>query len=271
MKILFICPMWGNSDKPVDFFMEMVKKAGYDGIETSLPNKDDLLWKQTLKALKDFELHFVAQHHETANPDPELHLAEYGRRLENLVEARPLLVNTQTGKDWFSFEQNKRLITAARQISEKSGVKIVHETHRGKFSFNARVTADFLRDDPELRIAADFSHWCVVSESFLEDQEEAVSLAISRTDHIHARVGYPEGPQISDPRAPEWKRAMDTHIGWWDRIVENHRKKGTAVLTIAPEFGPPLYMPVLPYTGMPITNQWDVNVYMMNLLRERYQ
>lgn len=35
------------------------------------------------------------------------------------------------------------------------------------------------------------AHWVAVAESFLEDQSEAVKLAIERADHIHARVGYP--------------------------------------------------------------------------------
>lgn len=270
MKILFFCPLWGSADLAVDTFMEKAKRCGYDGVEVSLPLEDQPRREKILQAIKNQELAFIAQHYETTHSDPELHLAEYCRRLENLAAAAPLLVNAQTGKDWFAFEQNRRLIAAAHAISEKWGVKILHETHRGKFSFSAGGTARFLEADPALRIAADFSHWCVVSESLLEDQADAVALAVSRADHIHARVGHPEGPQISDPRAPEWARALDAHLGWWDRIIECHRQKGTAVLTITPEFGPAPYMPALPYTAMPVASQWDINVYMMDLLRERY-
>jgi hypothetical protein len=149
-------------------------------------------------------------------------------------------------------------------------VQIVHETHRGKFSFCAQSTARYLEADPNLRLAADFSHWCVVSESFLEDQDEAVSLAIGRTDHIHARIGYPEGPQVSDPRAPEWSQALEAHLAWWDRIIAGHKNKKTPLLTITPEFGPAPYMPSLPYTRQPVASQWEVNIHMMNLLRQRY-
>jgi sugar phosphate isomerase/epimerase len=271
MKILFFCPLWGSSDLPIETFLEKTKQAGYDGVEMPLPLNDDALREKILKSIAAFDLKLIAQHYETVSPDPQLNLAEYCSRLENLVAARPVLINTQTGKDWFSFEQNQSLINAAAAISEKSGVSIIHETHRGKFSFSARATADYLKKNPGLRIAADFSHWCVVSESLLEDQEEAVSLAISRTDHIHARVGFAEGPQISDPRAPEWGKALNAHLGWWDRIMETHQKKGTPALTITPEFGPAPYMPALPFTEMPVTSQWEVNVFMMDLLRKRYQ
>jgi hypothetical protein len=41
-------------------------------------------------------------------------------------------------------------------------------------------------------------------------------------------------------------------------------------LTITTEFGPPNYMPVMPYTQEPLANQFEVNKYMMNLLKQRY-
>ena len=270
MKILFFCPWWGSQNLTIEMFMEKVKQSGYDGVEISLPLKDGSLREQILKGMKSQGLEFIAQHYEAAHPDPETHLAEYRKYLENLVAAKPLLVNSQTGKDWFSFEQNKRLIDAAREIAEKSGVSILHETHRGKFSFCAQATSRYLVADPGLRIAADFSHWCVVSESLLADQDQAVSLAIERTDHIHARIGHPEGPQVSDPRAPEWEQALEVHLAWWDRIIAKHKGKKTPVLTITPEFGPLPYMPALPYTRQPVASQWEINTYMMNLLRQRY-
>jgi hypothetical protein len=103
----------------------------------------------------------------------------------------------------------------------------------------------------------------------LGDQEETISLSLNRTDHIHARIGHPEGPQVSDPRAPEWKQAVEAHFTWWDKIVERKKKEGK-LMTILTEFGPPDYMPTLPYTRQAVANQWDINVYMMEILRKRY-
>jgi sugar phosphate isomerase/epimerase len=270
MRILFFCPLWGSTEMAFEAFLEKVKKAGYDGVEMSLPLEDEAEKARLLQGLDDYGLLLVAQHYETEHPDPETHLAEYIRRLENLASARPLLLNTQTGKDWFSFEDNLRLIRAAAEVAERSGVKILHETHRGKFSFCAATTRRFLEAESELRISADFSHWCVVSESLLADQAQAVDIAIERADHIHARVGHAEAAQVSDPRAPEWLQMLETHLGWWDRIVERHRRQGTEVLTITPEFGPAPYMPLLPYTGMPVASQWEINTAMMEMLRKRY-
>ena len=97
-----------------------------------------------------------------------------------------------------------------------------------------------------------------------------MSLAIGRTDHFHARVGHSQGPQVSDPRAPEWQEALECHLKWWDEIIAQHKQKGTAVFTITPEFGPMPYMPLLPYTMQPVSNQWEINNYMKDLLKSRY-
>ncbi len=120
---------------------------------------------------------------------------------------------------------------------------------------------------PELRLTADFSHWMVVHESDLADQPEHLDLAITRSGYIHARVGYAEGPQIPDPRAPEWKHAVDTHLKLWQRIVDVHKQAGNETLYITPEFGPPTYMHTLPFTNEPVADVWDINVYMKDLLQ----
>lgn len=103
----------------------------------------------------------------------------------------------------------------------------------------------------------------------LDDQPETVALALDRTEHIHARIGHQEGPQVNDPRAPEWKLAFETHLAWWDKVVELKVKEGKPI-TLLTEFGPPTYMPTLPYTMQPIANQWDINIYMMDFLRKRW-
>lgn len=270
MDIRFYCPRWGSTHLAIDAFVAKAKAAGYDGVATSLPENDPALGKRIAEEAAEQGLGLILQLSGVTSPDYNEHLDEYRRRLEELVQMQPVLVNVHTGRDWFSFAQNQALIEAARAIAEQSGVPVLHETHRSRFSFSAAATAAHLRADPTVRLTADFSHWCVVSESLLADQSEAVALAISRADHIHSRVGHAEGPQVSDPRAPEWDAALQAHLGWWDRIVETHRQRGTPLLGITPEFGPPAYLPTLPYTRMPIANQWEINVHMMTLLRARY-
>ena len=125
------------------------------------------------------------------------------------------------------------------------------------------------RSYPSLRLTLDISHWCNVHESLLDDQQDTIALALSRTGHIHARVGHPEGPQVSDPRAPEWQKAVQAHFAWWDKVVENKRREGRR-MTMLTEFGPIDYMPSLPYTRQPVANQWEINKYMLDTLKARY-
>lgn len=269
MRINYLCPLWGN-ELPFDDFVGRVKQAGFDGIEMSLPIDDGGGKRRMLKAIADAGLLFVGQHWETVSLDFVQHKNEYVRRLHNLADGGPLLIDSQTGKDFFTFAQNMELVQLAHAFTKETGVHVVHETHRGKFSFAAHITEGFLLADPELRLGADFSHWCNVAESLLDDQESALALAISRADHIHARVGFAEGPQIPDPRAVEWAQALDRHLNWWDRIVDRARMDGRPFLCITPEFGPFPYMTMLPDSKLPIASQWDINVFMMNLLRKRY-
>ena len=269
MKLKYLCPLWGN-ELPFDDFVSRVKQAGFDGIEMSLPIDDDVVKHRMIKSIFDADLSFVGQHWETVTVDFAQHKDEYVRRLHNLADGKPLLIDSQTGKDFFTFEQNMELVALAHEFTRETGIQVVHETHRGKFTFAAHITEKFLLADPDLRIGADFSHWCNVAESMLDNQESALSLAIGRADHIHARVGFSEGPQIPDPRAAEWTDALNRHLTWWDRIVDRARKEGRECLCVTPEFGPYPYMTILPDSKRPIASQWDINVFMMNLLQNRY-
>jgi len=266
MKIKFFCPLWGSENLDFKSFLTKVKNAGYDGVEMGLPLEIEQKEK-VLELINHYDLQFIAQHWETLTADYEAHKKEFHLRLENLSTAKPLFINSQTGKDFFTYEQNASLIQIADEVSRKSGVKIIHETHRGKFSFAAHITLQFLQNIPELRLGLDISHWCNVAESYLNDQPEALNLALSRTEHIHARVGFPEGPQIPDPRVPEWKEALDKHVDWWRRVVEQRRKDGWTEFTVTPEFGPYPYMTILPSSKQPIADQWEVNLFMMKYLK----
>jgi hypothetical protein len=74
---------------------------------------------------------------------------------------------------------------------------------------------------------------------------------------------------VPDPRIPERNEALDFHLAWWDKLVAL-KKQQNEILTITPEFGPYPYMVHVPPANAPIANQWDVNLWIMNLLKERY-
>lgn len=269
MKIKFFCPRWGSENLPWKEFAQKVRAAGFDGVECAIPFEESQK-REIQEALKGERLELIGQYYQSFESEFEEHKDNFEMHLENISELKPVLIVTQTGKDYFSPSQNQNLFQIAGKVSERSGIPLSHETHRNKALFAAHIAKNLLKDNPEIRITADFSHWCVVSESLLEQQQEAVNLAIARTIHIHARVGHSQSPQITTPKDPEWQIALAAHLKWWDQIVKERAAGGSEFLTITPEFGPVPYMQAIPFSTIPVANQWEINVYMMNLLKSRY-
>jgi sugar phosphate isomerase/epimerase len=270
LEILYFCTRWGHENLPWDAFCEKVKLAGYDGVETSL-NLDEHDTATITSALSKYGLKLIGQHWDTVTADFDAHMTEYSLRLRSMASALPMFITSHTGKDFFTVEQNERLLELAKQISDETGVMIIHETHRGKFSFAAHVTQAYLQKYPDLKITLDISHWYAVAESYLDDQQVAVDLAIAHTAHIHARIGYTQGPQVSDPRAIEWNTVVEKHLACWDKVMASQKIKDTNHFTVTTEFGPYPYMQRQPFSNMPLANQWDINLYMKDLLKERYK
>lgn len=268
-ELKILATNWGF-EGTMDAFCEKVKKEGYDGIENWWPGTEKEQ-DEMFAALKKhgLEAGFLYGADES---DPAAHEKTFKKTLETITrqtKQKPLYINLHSGRDYFSFEDNRKIAEYTLALSKQTGIPIYHETHRGRMMFAAHVTNEFIKKYPDLKLTLDISHWCNVHESMLDDQYGNVEAALKRTEHIHARVGYQESPQVADPRAPEWEYAVKAHFGWWDKVVERKKKTGERI-TFLTEFGPPLYMQTLPYTLQPLSNQWDINVHMMKLLRERY-
>ncbi len=267
MELKWICTVWGLEKLTPQEKLDRIKKAGYDGVETGIPADPEE--RRELRGLLDERgLLLVAQQH-TAGGNAAAHVQSFEEQYRRAVEAKPLLVNSHTGKDYFTIDETRLLFTAAAGLEKSLGVPVAHEIHRGRVTFSTLSTMALLDAVPDVRLTADFSHWCCVHESLLDDQQERVTRAIARTFHLHARVGCAESPQVSDPRAPEWEKELQAHLRWWQAIVNLRKAQGAEVLTICPEFGPPPYMVTLPGTGRPIADQWAINLSMKDYLKER--
>jgi sugar phosphate isomerase/epimerase len=257
---------WGFPGSITDF-CKKAKEEGYDGIEVWMPG-DDKGRKEVMEAAAQNTL-LVGFLYGGGDADFTKHAEQFKNGINEAVKLKPIYLNCHSGKDYFSYDQNKLLMDYSYELAAKTGVPVYHETHRGRSLFAAHTTRNFIEKNPKLRLTFDVSHWCNVHESLLGDQKETLDLTLSRVDHIHARVGHAEGPQVNDPRAPEWADAVKIHFGWWDQVVATKRKEGK-IMTVLTEFGPPDYLPTLPYTRQPLANQWDINVYMMKELKRRY-
>lgn len=268
-ELLILATNWGFKGN-MDEFCAAAKKEGYNGAELWWPENENEQ-KELFDALKKHGLQ-VGFLYGAWQSTPKENLGTFQKNIDAALSnkyQRPLYINCHSGKDYFSFEQNKPFIDYTTTKTKETGIPIYHETHRGRILFAANIAKEFIQKIPELRLTFDVSHWCNVHESLLEDQKETIDLALERTEHIHARIGFAEGPQVNDPRAPEWENAVKAHFAWWDKVVQRKQKNGER-LTILTEFGPPDYLPALPYTRQPVADQWAINVYMMNLLRKRY-
>lgn len=270
LHLIFVCPRWGSEALSPAMFIDSVLQAGYDGVEVGLAGFNPVV-DEVIRRAKDAGLVVIIQHHDTAVRDLSLHLENYEARLRLAAGYQPRFINSHTGRNLFTLAENKRIFALAGEVAGETGIPIYHETHRGRCCHTPWRTVEILKTMPGLGLALDMSHWCVVCESLLEDQDDLMEQVLPCVEHLHARVGWAQGPQVSDPRAPEWKAAVDAHLKWWDRIVAHKRAAGAKAFTICPEFGPVPYMPVLPYSLEPVANQWEINVFMMNMLRNRYK
>ncbi len=78
-----------------------------------------------------FKLQIIAQHYETNLADFNKHYDAYANWLEKIKPYPVLKINSQTGKDFFNFNQNKQLIELADAHQESVNKQVVHETHQG--------------------------------------------------------------------------------------------------------------------------------------------
>jgi hypothetical protein len=257
MQIKFYKALWGMEAWTMEQNVERIKAAGYDGVEVHVLGTDP---KKLRRMAREKGLGLIFQ---VTGDDAKTLTDMY----QTAAEHEPELIVTHAGRDHFTFDEGCAFWEKALAAEEKLGVPVVHETHRSRLLFSPWSTAQYLRQFPALRINADFSHWCCVTETLLDHLDGMVEAAVQRAMHVHARVGHEQGPQVSDPRAPEYANHVKVHMEWWRRIIRAREADGTKVLRIVPEFGPPGYMQTLPFTRQPVADLWEVCLWMRDKLK----
>lgn len=271
MKIQYVCPHWGSAHLSAKDFISKLSEQGYQGVEINFAS--DKAFNQSFMAEidkiraenADFVLipqHILSPQNETI----EAFIARIKKLFVELAALEPQFINSHTGKDYFSFDDNCRILEAYSNLSEQTGVPVYHEIHRGRFSFHAPTLVPYLEKFPQLALVGDYSHFCVVSESLLEGQEAFIAQIVPHIKHLHARIGSEQASQVSDPAAPEWQNHLQRYLGWWQQILDYQKNSEATRFTITPEFGPAPYMPALPFTQQAIGNQWNINLFMKNYL-----
>jgi hypothetical protein len=254
MKLQLIRHLWGVTDPWEEVFPKFVE-LGFTGIEAPLPEAAQT--RRFKRLLKDHDLAYVPQIF-TAGADVAEHVESFRAQLDQAAGFDPLRVNAHSGRDAWSEVDACRFFEAALEIEMAAGLPVAHETHRGRILYNPWITDRLIESFDALRLCCDFSHWVCVGERLIDDQLEIVQRSAERCIHLHARVGYEQGPQVPDPRAPEHALHVEAHERWWRMVWEAQRSRGDKVSTLTPEFGPPGYQHTLPFTRAPVGDLWEI-------------
>lgn len=268
MKILIAKSPWEVYETPIEIFVERILDEGYDAAEVFLRMRRESM-KEIRRIMLKTGLPLIAQIG-THGDVPEDHIRSLRANYEQALETEPLFVNSHTGRDWFCFDDNLRILEAAEELASRHGVPILHETHRGRAFFALHLTVPFLRAIPSLRLTADIAHWFCVHESGLENQRESLSFVMDRTRHIHARVGFGEGPQVSDPRNPHYKPWVERSMELWWIVLDRAEKAGEKTFALTPEFGAD-YTPLKGILPEPVADSWEMNSWMHQVLVEQFK
>lgn len=239
--------------------LEDIAGAGYHGIEYSPPSdySDDA---EFIRALETAGLRYLAVVM-TAGDD---HRRSFREGVVRAAQLGPVLISAHSATDRMAERNRLAFFEAALRVEEEVGIPIAHETHRGRAFYTPWHAAQILRALPTLRLGADFSHWAVVCGSDLDPSDPDINLAIDRAIHIHGRVGYAHGPQVPDPRAPEYAAEVETSLAMWLKIARRRQNAGAAALSFTPVFGPWPYMQAHPFTREPLADVAVVNGWMLD-------
>ncbi len=264
MELQLFKTLWGHRGALDEAALQALA-AGFVGLEGNADNlpQDELravLQSRSLAYIQEIVTggNYVPRRHDTV---PE-HIADVERQLQLGRSLDPQWVTVIGGCDAWTLEQSVRFFGESQEIAARMGIACSFETHRSRSLFNPWITLSVLERLPELKLTCDFSHWVVVMERQLDDDWDAVLEVAKHAHHIHARVGYDQGPQVPHPAAPEYAGALASHQRYWEAIWSAQQAGGRTHSSLTPEFGPDGYLHTFPFTQQPVADLWEINAWM---------
>lgn len=280
MKIKLVRTMWGildGTDPHPEQWEGVFQKIVSEGFEAIEFCAGPFNCFQADKAryhelVKKYNLTAIAQVHTCGYPIKTHKVEDHVNSFRDLVrEAKQwdvCMVNAHSGTDTWTLEQNVQFMRECLKIEEEEKIPITHETHRKRVLYTPFATRDVLKQLPTLKVNADLSHWVVVCERIFTEECDSgwgwgdiLAQLAAQCHLVHARVGYDEGPQIPDPRGPEWRTELEAHESWWSTIWRGMEARGLPIAFVEPEHGPAPYLHTLPFTKVPVTDLWEVNTF----------
>jgi sugar phosphate isomerase/epimerase len=274
MQLLTYKTLWGHSGDYASAAQQAVA-AGFNGIEGPVPLEADRI-AALHDALASHQLEYIAEICTAGSyvPDRQASMADH---LESIAQALPIarqlgarFVTCIAGCDAWPLKQSIAFFEHAMEMAERQCMVISFETHRSRSLFNPWITLDVLERLPDIKLTCDFSHWCVVCERLLDTEPEVLAKVYPHAHHVHARVGYDQGPQVPHPAAPEYATALAAHQNWWQQIWQSQLARGYESTTLTPEFGPDGYLHLLPFSQTPVADLWEINCWMEKTERTHF-
>lgn len=266
MRLLLFRSLWTNGFD-LDAALGDCERGLYDGVEGPVS-------AGAAEKLRSAGVPFIAEittggGYVPVTRDLALHLEDFEWKAQEALSANPLFLTVLAGCDAWPLELCVEFFGRAQEIARRYGIEASFETHRSRATFTPWRTAKLLEQLPDLQLTCDFSHWCCVCERLVLDEEPALlALFAQRARHVHARIGYDQGPQVPHPAAPEYRPALEAHERWWDAIWR--ARADAEVVTMTPEFGPDGYLHTLPFTGEAVAELDQINGWMAARQRERF-
>lgn len=274
IQVDFLYPRWGAEHCEWESFLGMIKAAGYIGIEW-YPYGENYDFQFVVDLLKKHDLQYsIVMTVKNASSKFETYLIELKKQLKELSSIgkgvlAPLFISAQTGREYYEHEQIQQCLDICKEVAQESNIPIYQETHRNKWTYALHGLAPMLKVNPDLKLTLDVSHWICVSESYLEDQQVALKQAIAHAEHLHARIGYPQGPQISDPFSAYYSEAIKESWEVWKEWIRSQIQKGKEKITITTEFGPFPYLMPEGSIEKDFLKQWKHNLWMKTYIQHK--
>lgn len=274
MKLKIFKTLWGHTES-LETAISQALSAGFDGLEGPAPD-NEVDAERYRALLSELDLSFIAEITTAGSYVPDRratlqqHIDSFRTRLEQSLRLDPLFITCLGGCDAWPEDMNIAFFEAAMELAEKAGTSISFETHRGRAFFNPWTTERIVSRLPDIRLTCDFSHWCVVCERLMDTEQDVIAMLAPHAHHIHARVGYDQGPQVPHPGAPEYEYALRAHQRWWEMIWQHQLDSGRRLSTLTPEFGPDGYLHEQPFTREPVADLWELNRWMADEERRHF-
>ena len=274
MELRLFKTLWGHMGS-LDEAIASAQQHGFDGIEGPAPFAQMERREFSIR-LNDAGLDYIAEictggsYVPDRRASPREHLEDFRLKAEAALECHPRFLTVIAGCDAWPLATSVEFFAQVLATAATFGATVSFETHRSRSTYNPWTTRDLLNELPDLLLTCDFSHWCCVCERLIDTEPEILDLCAERVHHIHARVGYDQGPQVPHPAAPEYGSALEAHERWWWQLWEGRARRAFAVTTMTPEFGPDGYLHCAPFSNEPVADLVQINTWMANRLRTRF-